>query len=171
MNWKNIVRTVAPTIGAALGGPMAGMAVKHIADKWLGEPGATEEDVAEAVLNATPEQMIRLKELDQGFKLQMRQMDIDVFALEVKDRESARTLFGINIWPQIGLSALFIVAYFCFTGMLIALVLPDIGEWQRSMLALLIGILTGEIPRIMGFWFGSSLGSKEKTADIKSART
>ena len=48
-NWKAIVGTVAPALATALGGPLAGVAVKAIADKVLGKPAATEADVAAAI--------------------------------------------------------------------------------------------------------------------------
>jgi hypothetical protein len=42
-SWKDIIRSIAPTIGTALGGPLAGTATKFIADKMLGKADATQE--------------------------------------------------------------------------------------------------------------------------------
>ena len=54
-DWKSIVGTVAPAIATALGGPLAGLGVSAIG-KALGlGDGASKEDVAQAVLKATPE--------------------------------------------------------------------------------------------------------------------
>jgi len=166
MNWKSLIKSVAPTIGTALGGPAAGMAVKFVADKLLGNPSASETEVADFVANATPETMLKLKELDKDFEIAMRELDIDVFELEVEDRKSAREMAKVNMWPQIVLSALFMTGYFAvmyalFSGEIV--IPPGIKE----MAAILVGIMTREIPTIMQFWFGSSLGSKEKTAQLK----
>jgi len=39
--WKGIVGTVAPALATALGGPLAGVAVRAIAEKVLGKPEAS----------------------------------------------------------------------------------------------------------------------------------
>jgi hypothetical protein len=90
MNWKNIVKTVAPVLGTALGGPMAGAATKFIADKFLGEPNASDEQISQAMLTASPEQLLKLKQLDTDFALQMRQLDVDIYQIDANDRDSAR---------------------------------------------------------------------------------
>ncbi|MFT6220702.1 MAG: hypothetical protein ACJA0C_000099 [Candidatus Endobugula sp.] len=33
----------------------------------------------------------------------------------------------------------------------------------------ILGVLTAAIPQILGFWFGSSLGSKQKTESMNRA--
>ena len=56
---KNVVGSVAPTLGSALGGPLVGMASKVICDV-LGcdnNPKAIDQ----AIQQATPEQMMELK--------------------------------------------------------------------------------------------------------------
>ena len=40
---------VAPTIATALGGPLAGMAVKTLSNVLLGHEGGTEDDVKAAI--------------------------------------------------------------------------------------------------------------------------
>lgn len=161
MNWKDLVKSVAPTIGAALGGPMGGMATKFLAEKLLGDPSAAQDKIEDFVLSASPEKMLELKKLDVDFKTRMRELDVDVFKLEVQDKASARELFKINIWPQIVLSAMFIGGYFfVLYGLLDGTI--TIQEAIKDVALLLIGLLTREVPTIMQFWFGSSMGSKEK---------
>lgn len=169
MSWKSIVRTVAPTLGTALGGPAGGMAVKFLADQLLGNPDATEQEVAQFVHAASPDQMLSLKSLDNDFAIQMKKLDIDVFALEVQDRENARELFKVNIWPQILLSALFISGYFGIMGVLIYFHNIDINDRIFGILNTVIGVLTAAIPMILQFWFGSSQGSKEKDRKAKGS--
>ena len=89
---KNLVGAVAPTIGTALGGPMGGMAANMIADV-LGVPN-TPKAIEKAVQEATPEQMLELKKAEQEFELQMKELDVDVFKLEVADGQDARNKFG-----------------------------------------------------------------------------
>lgn len=165
--WKDIVRKLAPTLGAALGGPLAGAGVKFIADKLLGKPDANEGDIASFILGASPEQLAELKRIDNDFAVKMRELEIDVFKIEVEDRQGARQLFNVNMWPQIILSALFLVGYFTLLGLLISgsLALP---QDTLTLVTALIGVITAGVTGIMQFWFGSSAGSKEKTAKLKT---
>ncbi|TVZ41591.1 hypothetical protein P886_0938 [Alteromonadaceae bacterium 2753L.S.0a.02] len=169
--WKEIVRNIAPTIGTALGGPMAGTATKFIADKLLGKPEASDSEIEDAILNASPEQLAKLKEIETQFKLDMRKLDIDIYELEYKDRDSARKLFEVNIWPQIILSSVFVLGY--FTVLFILIKNPESLSGENANLmgvfTTVLGVLTAAIPQILNFWFGSSLGSKEKTRGLNVA--
>lgn len=167
IDWKSIVRGVAPTLGAALGGPMAGIAVKFIADSVLGLPeGATQMDVSDAILSSTPDMLLKLKQSDRDFDVQMRQLDVDVFSMEVKDKDSARKLFRINIWPQITLSALFIGGYIWILSIFLTGNV-SIPADLKSEFNIILGVMTVGVTNILQFWFGSSFGSKEKTAQLK----
>lgn len=161
-DWKSIVRSVAPVLGTALGGPLTGTAVKFLGDKLLGNPDATEMDVAEAITSASPEQLVRLKELNAEFQLSMKKLGIDLERIRFEDRKSARELFKVNKWPQIILSTgytigYFIVIFFVFNGRL-----NDLDPKVFGIAATILGILTTAIPQILQFWFGSSSGSKDK---------
>jgi len=166
IDWKEMVRGIAPTLGAALGGPMGGIAVKFLADSVLGLPeGASEMDVSDAILSSAPDMLLKLKQSDRDFAVQMQKLDVDVFKLEVKDKDSARKLFSINIWPQISLSVIFVTGYIY----VVALFLTgdvSIPTELKSEFAIILGVLTAGMANILQFWFGSSFGSKEKTAQI-----
>ena len=161
-DWKALVKTIAPTLGTALGGPAAGAAVKFMADKFLGDPEAGEQDLAEFVLAAGPEQLAELRRLDNEFKLEMRRLDIDVYRLDTENTKDARGMAkATTLAPQIVLSVLFIGGYFALVFLLFGGQVrldPD----SETMGLLLLGLMTGEVPRIMQFWFGSSQGSKDK---------
>ena len=161
MNWKKIVGNLAPTLATALGGPLAGTATKYIADKLLGNESATEADIEAFISGANPEQLAKLKEIDNKFAVDMAKLDVDVFKLEVEDKKSARQLAEKNMWPQITLSVIFIGGYFALVFVLFSgkvTITDDI----RDMANILLGVLTASIPSIMQFWFGSSHGSKTK---------
>lgn len=168
--WKDIVRNVAPALGTALGGPMAGVATRYIADAWLGDKDASEVDIAMALENATPERLIELKRLDSEFRLEMKKLEVDIFKLEVSDKADARKILGINIWPQIILSGLFIGGYFVVLALLVAGEVT-LHEAVRDMTLLLVGLITREVPTIMQFWFGSSYGSKEKDSVLSKSKS
>jgi hypothetical protein len=168
-SWKEIVRSIAPTLGTALGGPMAGAATKFIADKMLEKENASQEEIQEAIIGASPEQLVKLREIDNQFKLQMKSLEIDVYELEYKDRDSARKLFEVNILPQITLSTVFVLGYFGVLYFLMHSGIDDSSMINNPVFTTILGVLTAAIPQILGFWFGSSLGSKQKTERMNEA--
>jgi hypothetical protein len=89
---KSLIGAVAPTIGTALGGPMGGMAANMIAEV-LGVPN-TPKAINKALTDATPEQMLQLKQAEQAFEVQMKELEVDVFSLEVQDKQDARGKFS-----------------------------------------------------------------------------
>ncbi len=85
---KNLIGAVAPTIGTALGGPMGNMAANMVADALGCEP--TPKKIEQAVQEATPEQLAELKKIDTDFEIKMKELDVDLYALETKDIQDAR---------------------------------------------------------------------------------
>ena len=162
MDWKNLLGSIAPTIATALGGPLAGTATKFLANHFLGDEDAPMEDIQAAVMGASPEQLAALKKIDADFKVEMERIGVDIFALEVEDRKSARDMAAkTSLVPQMILSCIYISGYFA----LIYLLLFGDVELKASisdMAKVLIGIMTTAIPMILQFWFGSSHGSKNK---------
>lgn len=166
---KKVVRTVAPAIGTALGGPLGGTAVKYLADKFLGNPDATEAEVAEALAGASPEQLIRLKELDSDFAKHMASIGVDLERIAYEDRASARDLAKVNNWPHILLSAIYTSGYFWLlwlfcTGQV------HVSDSQTALFASIVGVLTAAQIQIMNFWFGSSSGSKVKDVHLANSQ-
>ena len=68
---------IAPTIATAIGGPVAGMAVKALAGALGLSQDASSDDVQTALMNATPEQLAAVKKIDADFKVQMKELDIE----------------------------------------------------------------------------------------------
>ena len=163
VDWKKIVGTVAPGIATALGGPLAGLAVKALGGALgLGE-GASEDAVAAAVTGANPDQLLAIKQADQAFKVKMRELGVDLTKIEAADRASARELAKANMWPQIVLSTVYTVGYF----MMMYLFMTGNVEVATNLKAefnIVLGVMTAAQTMIMQFWFGSSSGSKEKDA-------
>lgn len=165
-DWKKTLGTVAPALATALGGPMAGVAVS-MCGKALGlEPDAGEDAISAAVASGDPSVLVKLKQADNDFALAMKQLEVDIYAKDVEDRSSARSL-GIarGLIPQTILSAIFVcgfvaVLYLMFGGT------AAVADAMMQPAMLLLGILSAGITQIMNFWFGSSSGSKEKTSEL-----
>lgn len=158
----NLVRTVAPSIASAVGGPLAGMATKAISEALLGKPDGTEEELTQAVAKATPEQLLALKKAEQEFESHMRELDIDLERIASADRDSARNreIKTKDLTPKV-LAASVTVGYFGVLFYMLTHGLPTTGG-SEAMLVML-GTLGTAWGGIMAYYFGSSAGSKEKT--------
>jgi|TARA_R110000796_G_scaffold237344_3_gene357332 hypothetical protein len=161
----SVLGQVAPGIATAIGGPVAGMAVKALTGALGLNDGASQEEVMKAVSGATPEQLLAIKEVEQSFLVQMRQLDIDVFKLAKEDRESARSMqvSTRSIVPP----TIAILVFSGFFGILAVLMFVTIPEASVSPLNIMLGALATLVTQIAAFFFGSSAGSKSKT-DILS---
>tara|TARA_R100001460_G_scaffold105613_1_gene152418 strand:+ start:252 stop:722 length:471 start_codon:yes stop_codon:yes gene_type:complete len=147
---KNLVGAVAPTIGTALGGPMGGMAANMIADV-LGVPN-TPKAIEKAIQEATPEQMLELKKAEQAFELQMKELDVDVFKLEVGDTQDARKTFSKDWTARIvGVS---VVGGFMGYIFLVTLQPPE--QNSEALINLVLGYLGGLASAVISFYFGAS---------------
>jgi hypothetical protein len=161
-DWKKTLGTVAPVLASALGGPMAGVAVQ-IAGGALGITGASEQQIAEAVATGEPSVLVALREAENNFKIEMKRLDVDIERINAGDRDSARDMAkskGLLIHGV--LAAVFILGFVftlreIFAGTVIV-------EEMRAPAMYVLGILSAGVMQIMNFFFGSSSGSKEKTA-------
>jgi len=87
-----LIENVAPTIATAIGGPVAGMAVKALSNALLGHDNGSEDDINAALANATPDQIAAIRRADNDFKAQMKSLDIDLVRIAEQDRASARDM-------------------------------------------------------------------------------
>jgi len=147
---KNIVGAVAPTLGTALGGPMGGMAANMIADV-LGVPN-NPKAIEKAIQDATPEQMLELKKVEQEFELKMKELEVDVFNLEVADGQDARKAFSKDWTARIvGVS---VVGGFMGYIFLVTLQPPE--QNSEALINLVLGYLGGLASAVISFYFGAS---------------
>ena len=147
---KSLVGAVAPTIGTALGDPMGGMAANMIADV-LGVPN-TPKAIEKAIQEATPEQMLELKKVEQEFEVKMKELDVDVFKLETADIQDARGKFSKDWTARImGMAT---VGGFLGYIFLITLQPPEANS--EALVNLILGYLGGLASAIVSFYFGAS---------------
>lgn len=168
-DWKSIVRAVAPALGTALGGPLVGTAVTAVSNALLGKPDAAVEEVAAAVKAATPDDLLKLKQADQDFAARMKQLDVDVYRIEVDDRASARTMFSANYRPQVYIGGSVIAGFFVVLGVMLTGVAKDLPQAWQAVLPTILGTLAAGFTLVLNFFFGSSFGSKEKTAALAAS--
>lgn len=162
-DWKSVVRAAAPTLATALGGPLAGMAVKAIGDA-LGLDAATEATLSARLAGASPEDLAKMKQAELDFAAKMAQMRIDVFALEVRDRESARQLTLGGVQTPAALSWIVIVGTLVMYFYLIRFGNPK--DLDDVILGRLLGTLDTSFGIVLAYWLGTSFSSKSKDETI-----
>lgn len=160
-NLRDIVQTVAPSVAAILGGPLAGTAVRALSELLLGTPDGDETAVAQALQSASPDTLLRLKDLEQQFAIQMQQLGIDVERLHAEDRQSARQREAqVQDWVPRVMALLMFLGFFGVLGALIFIEIPVRGE---APLNIMLGVLGGGITSVLSYYYGSSSGSAQKT--------
>jgi hypothetical protein len=157
IDWKSIVKTIAPVLGTALGGPMAGAATKFIADKFLGNPNASEDEIANAIASSSPDQLLKLKELDNDFTLEMKRLDVDVYKLELQDKDSARKReMEVKDWTPAILAYSLSMGFFLIVWKLLSD--GSISESDQIILTTISNLFL----LALSYYFGSSSKDKSK---------
>jgi hypothetical protein len=163
---RGIVGAVAPTLATALGGPLAGMATRAIAQAVLGRDDASEKDLAQAISSAGPEQLAALRRADQEFTLRMRELDIDVERIAAGDRDSARAReigTGDRATPRV-LAFVIVAGFLGMVGGVLAGKVTGISDpTAAGMIGTLIGYVSAKADQVVAYYFGSSAGSARKT--------
>lgn len=67
-----LLAQVAPTIATAVGGPVAGMAIKALSSALLGKETGSQSEIETAMMNATPEQLAMVKKVDNELAIKMK---------------------------------------------------------------------------------------------------
>lgn len=173
-DWKAIVRTIAPALATAFGTPLAGLATKAIVDVFLpGEGGAADEAaLAAAVQNATPDQLIALKQAGLQFQKDMAALGVDLERIASEDRSSARKreIDTKDPWTPRVLGGIVIIGFFIAMWF----VLSGGTEGYAADVSVLVGAVVGyasaKADQVVSYYFGSSAGSARKTDMLARAK-
>lgn len=185
MDWKSVIKSIAPTIGLALGGPLAGVAIKTLSDELFDGTPTTESDIKDLVENGlNPENLSKLKEIDNSFSIRMKELDIDLQALQlsektlyVNDTQDARKykdnkVFWLGAIILFSFAAVMCTALFgsyaLLTGNLPVKDVSIVGM-VSGFVGTIIGYAAANAQQVVGFFFGSSAGSSKKSEAISDA--
>ena len=152
---------VAPSIATALGGPLAGVAVRTLSNALFGHEDASEQQVSEALSNASPDQLAAIKKIDADFKVQMKSLDIDLERVAAGDRDSARQMQQNTKDATPKILAYFIT--FGFFGALVWILVFGLPQTGLEVILMMLGSLSTSWTGVVQFYYGSSAGSKAKT--------
>ncbi len=165
---KSVIASVAPLLGTALGGPFGALAGGFIA-KALGgkDTPASPADIEKALGIQDPATMIALKKADDDFKTHMADVGLTEDQLVYQDTEGARQR---EIAVKDSTPA--ILAYLLTAGV-IALVFClfklDIPADNKAVMFSVAGAVVSTWTLAMGYYFGSSRQSGQKTDALVTA--
>lgn len=188
-DWKKLVGGIAPVLGTALGGPLAGAAISQLAGALLGNPDASEADVAAAISSGrlSGEQVVAIKTAENDFDVRMKQLDIDVLKINqaadsalIADTSDARHTFGGNenvfVLGCIILGAFAALMGLVLTGcffLMTGRVTVDPGTLAvcAGLIGTVVGYVAANAQQVVSFFYGSSKGSKDNGERIGAALT
>lgn len=176
-DWKRVLGTVAPWIGAAATGgvpALIGMAASQVGQAFGADVRPTVDAISQAISGATPDQMLALKQADNEFAAKMQELGFqNVQALEqiaASDRDSARKRqAAMGDWTPSVISFLIILAFSLVLYLFLTQQLPEQGGLRDSVL-ILIGTLASAFTQVTNYYLGSSAGSAQKTELLGAGR-
>lgn len=153
MDW---LKTIAPTIATALGGPLAGLAIEAVSKAVGIDPKDVQATISEGKLTADQIMLLKQAEIDMAARAQ--EMGLDFAKLNVEDRKSAREMQAEtrSYIPAI-LAVTVTVGFF---GILVGMMTETFKTSDALML--MLGSLGTAWTGIIAFYFGSSAGSQAK---------
>ena len=154
-----LLGNIAPALATAVAGPAGGLVVSAIADK-LGVKDTVDE-VAKAIAG-DPEAALKLAQIDLD-KLKAEYANtadaraMQVAALQQSDVFSKRfTMYLTMFWS---LAAVVYIGFITFSA------IPDKNvRFADTILGFILGTV---VATLLNFWFGSSIGSKDKAEALK----
>jgi hypothetical protein len=158
-----LLKNVAPMLATAVTGPLGGMAVKAIAEKF----GV--EDTVEAVANAIqadPQAAQKLAEIDtKQFELHnantnsAREMNAKIQESESASWLAKNTAYALDLGI---VTATIFLAWFAF--------MKGVPEANKELVYMALGSLITMCGTVLNFHRGSSQGSKDKGGEIQKLK-
>ena len=167
MNWLDTLKTLAPTVATALGGPLAGAAVAAIGDA-LGVSGATQETIGKLFKDGqiTSEQLAEIRKLEIQYQNEEKERGFKYAELEFKSVDSARAMQTAtqSKMPAV-LTVLITLGFFLVLGLLFFR--PELKGNEIVM------VMVGQLSAVWGgcitFYFGTTFGSQGKNVLLANA--
>lgn len=156
-----MVKGIAPGIATALGGPLAGVAVSALS-KQLGV-----KDEVNAVMKAIT--------ADPEAEAKIKQLEHDKFKAILADKANARErearvvesqnapLINKVVTPALALGVTGL-SFVLFAVLIFVEVKPE----AKDILIYILGVLSAAVTQILSYYFGSSVGSKDKDDQLRS---
>jgi hypothetical protein len=161
MSLNKIISSIAPIVGGLFGGRLGENIGSEISNILFGRNDATEKEIQNAILNATPEQIMQIKKMEMDYKVELGKISLTeqkTTADDIKDarRNEATTKTVMN-------SILAICITIGFFGITVLLMFHEMPESDTNIICGLIGSISTVFIQVATYYFGSSYGSQMKT--------
>jgi len=154
MDW---LKSIAPTLATALGGPLAGLAINAVSSALGIDPDKVQETISSGKLTA--DQIASIQQAELALKARAQELGLDFAKLAVDDRKSAREM-QISTKSFIP-PALAILVTLGFFAILVGMMMETFKTSEPLML--MLGSLGTAWTGIIAYYFGSSAGSAAKS--------
>lgn len=163
-DFTSIIKTVAPMIGTAIGGPLGGMALTAAASA-LGISQPTTDKLKAVLAGITPEQSLALQSAEHDFAIKMQELGFDnvqkLEAIAAGDRDSARKMqIGSPSWVPAALSIGVTFGYFI---VLVGMMTKSLVIADSQVALMMLGSLTTAWGSVLAYWFGTTRDSGDKS--------
>lgn len=165
MEWLNKIIGYAPDIvGAVLSGgaTLPATALRIISKELTGVETDNIDLVEKAVNNATPSQLLKLKQANNDFVIKKMQLQNEELANQRVDTQNARKEHKGHWMTWL----LPLLMYCLFSFLSYALMKFAIPEENRDLLIFMTGQVSGFMAAGVTYWLGSSRGSAEKSSRL-----
>lgn len=176
MSFSTIIHKVTPWIAQAASivapgaAPLIGIAARCLSTGLATTVKADPQSISDAITSAmaSPEQAAKLKQIDDDFSVQMRQLGFqeieDLAKIDADDRADARAMqVQTKSRTPTMLAWAAVLTLLACIYMLGFRTLPSTGH---DVLMMLLGTVAATYKDVYGYFFGSSAGSDAKTAII-----
>ena len=129
--------------------------IKNIIKSLVGQASTIIDDVV-----TTDEERLKLK---NEFEKVIQDHEKEMFALEVQDRDSARTMFIDDSFIQKILAIIFTCAYFFLSYTMFkffVLNTLELSDYEIGFVSSVFGAMSSKVNTIIDFFFGGSAKSK-----------
>jgi len=131
--------------------------IKNIIKSLVGQASTIIDEVV-----TTDEERLKLK---NEFEKVIQDHEKEMFALEVQDRSSARTMFMDDSFIQKILAIIFTCAYFFLSYTMFkffVLNTLELSDYEIGFVSSVFGAMSSKVNTIIDFFFGGSSKSKSK---------
>lgn len=162
MDWLQTLKALAPTVAAALAGPLAGEAVTALVGVF---GGGGQDDVRKAIETGrmTAEQIGQLRQLELQFQENERERGFKYAELAFKDRDSARQA-NVAAGTQKALFGLSVVLLVLCLGTEVTVLVKGLPQGTSELVVgRVLGLLDAIAMTVLAYWYGTSSSSAVKT--------
>jgi hypothetical protein len=171
---KNIFNS-APSIGSLFGAPgMAiGGGIKALASVFGLTDKASADDIDQAI-KAAPDAALKLKMAEMDYNIQLQKNENELIGAYIKDVQNAREREKENTKNTgkkdvylYALASVIVVGFFALCATLMYRPLPT---GSNEVVFMLFGTLSAAVGSVIGYFFGSSKSSADKTDILASKK-